>query len=828
MLTVIKKQQGMFMRTSVLVAIIVAMMFVLWSCKKNSNNSDNNVKKPDVKPTNPVVREADANRVIIENPPIDSNAESVSLVVTRPQNSNAVGYRYALVGLPSKPSADSPEVPPEIETSPNVLSIILGNKDFIAKLMAEHGNKLMTEALQDPDITAKVKNIGMKIVTNQNILNRIMTADGIDTAELMQIMQDVLADVGKMEKAKTAKEKAKYRNSILAAFGKIQKNKMLSDVIIDAMLQESAFIAKLIREQGIISSILGKKEVIDSIMNAEGGEDLKALIDIPAVISNLDNILADMLEDSEFVQLVTEPATRAAIENLMSYSQQIEKERKKKKKNRAKIKDLNNKLNAEMLKLGTNTELISNVMGRLLLRVPDESNDDTGNDDGTGDDSGGDEIVDGVDPCEMAEYSEFIAIGRRLSVELGDFGRKILCIVGYDADGNSQQGASRYEWERTYAPSIYFSDDGLPKIESDVSSISVTVNASDKSLAGYRYMLMHNQSSCSLEFNDYSEVVKGFTTPITATLSDPGLMLLCVYGVDSANRIASVISFHSWYYRPAAAPPAKVPEEPGTPDAPDPAVDYSNGLMEARVLIAGNNYYYPGDEAIKNIQIKNTGKGALSWSLKVDSNHSWLQFNRGDDNWHSVRNASDAEKKLGFVREALAVGGAKTVSFRLAKGMALGMPYYREAKFSLINNATGFVSSFMVRLFVPRMLVSNSVLGFYSNNKSAKRILTIANSGSGSLLWDIAPLPNRSNWWNMKITRNNNSGTGTIEFSLNNSNLPTAKGGGVLVQNFVIFSNGDSQGVEECKSSVAANFDGSTRVRWPTADCHDFKIQYRY
>lgn len=811
------------MRAITLVTIVVAMVFVLLSCKKNSNNSDNNVKKPDVKPTNPVVREADANRVIIENPPIDSNAESVSLVVSQPQNSNAIGYRYALVSLPSKPSPDSPEVPPEKETSPNVLSIILGNKDFIAKLMAQHGNKLMTEALQDPDITAKVKKIGMKIVTNQNILNRIMTADGIDTSELMQIMQDVLADVGKMEKAKTAKDKAKYRNKILAAFGKIQKNKTLSDVIIDAMLQESAFIANLIREQGIISSILGKKEVIDSIMSAEGGEDLKALIDIPAVIRNLDNILADMLEDSEFVELVTEPGTRAAIENIMSYSQQIEKERKKKKKNKAKIKDLNNKLNAEMLKLGTNTELISNVMGRLLTRVPDESND------GTDDDGGEDEveIVDGVDPCETAEYSEFIAIGRRLSVELGDFGRKILCIVGYDADGNSQQGASKYEWERTYAPSIYFSDDGLPQIESDVSSISVTVNASDKSLAGYRYMLMHNQSSCSLEFNDYSEVVKGFTTPITETLSEPGLMLLCVYGVDSSNRIASVISFHSWYYRPAAAPPAKVPDEPGAPDVIDPTVDYSNGLMEARVLIAGNNYYYPGDETVKNIEIKNTGKGALSWSLKVDSNHSWLQFNKGDGNWHSVRNASDAEKKLGFVREALAVDSATTVSFRLAKGMALGMPYYREAKFSLVNNATGFVSSFTVRLFVPRMLVSNSVIGFYSNNKSAKRILVIANSGSGRLLWDIVPLPNRSNWWSMKITRNN-SGTGTIEFTLNKSNLPTAKGGGVSVQNFVIFSNGDSQGVEKCKSSVAANFDGSTRVRWPTADCHDFKIQYRY
>ncbi|MDE3270069.1 MAG: hypothetical protein OYH77_07275 [Pseudomonadota bacterium] len=822
------------------IGILVILVLFSWSCKeKNREKTASKETKPQIQTTNPVVREGSEHRVVIANPPINSNADKITLVVSQPDSSDAVGYRYALVSLPSKETIDTSGDGSSGADSPNVLTIIIGNKDFISKLMAEHGGKIMTEVFNDPDISAKVKNIGMKIATNQNILSSITNADGIDTAELMGYMQSVLADISKMEKAKTDKERAKHRNSILAVFGKIQKNKELSDVIIDALLQESAFIANLIREEGIISSILNKKEIIDSIMNADGGEDLKALIDIPAVISNLDNIFADMLEDSEFISLVTEPTTRTAIEKLMGYSQQLEQERKKKKKNHAKIKELNDKVNAEMLKLAANTELMSNVMGRLLRRVPNES-------------SAPPEPVEvGGDPCEDAEYSELVDIGSRLSVELGDVGKKVLCIVGYDAEGNSQHGVSRYEWERTYAPALYFSDAGLPKPESDVSEIKITVNATDESLVGYRYLLLHDQSSCSLDFNAYLPVVKGFTTPITAKLDKAGLKLLCVYGVDSSNRIASVLNFHSWYYRvaPVAPPPAATTDQPpntapdtppntppdtppdtpidgGDKTPPPVAVDYSKGLMHTRVLIASNNYYYPGDRTIKNVEIKNHGVGALSWSLRVDGNHSWLQINTGDGNWQPVRNASDADSQLGFVRAVLGVGGKQTISLRLAGDMALGMPYYREARFSIVNNATGFVSSFSVRLYIPRLLVSNTVIGFNSNNKSEQRILVLANSGSGNLQWDIVPLPSRANWWSMQISRNPN-GTGMITFGLNKDKLPTADAGATYVQHFALFSNGDALGSSACKTPELTAFDGSSRVNWPTADCHDFKLLYR-
>ena len=786
--------------------LFLFIFFALFACKKGANSDDDNGsnkgKNEDTSNNNKVDEgnNLDSIQVYVADPPRDSNLEKINIGIKTPDGSSAVGYRYALVNRVEQTQAV------------DVVSILMGHQQFVMRFLEKRGAQIFASIADDPAMMQKVRKVGMRIISNQKIVNKIISADGIDASTLTKTLFGLLTDMNSLNSA-TGDERKRLRNKIITTLGNISKNKALMTVIVDAMLEEKEFLSRIIREESLISSVFGHPEVLAAIMEDEEGKALSELIDIPSVVASFDDIFARLLTDDEFVDLVTEAKTRARIEKLMGDYASLSEELSKKKKNHEKIKKLRKSVNKEMRALSNNTALMGKIMSSLAVGTTSQT-------------SSPPEVV--GDPCEDAEYSDLVDLGVITTVEVGGIGKKTLCIVGYDSAGNEQNDPTRYDFAKTSVSTVMLSG-ALPASESTANSINVDVRASDESLVGYRYGVFHNRGNCPHDPSDYPIAVHNFRNPISATLLNSGLKILCVFGVDGDENMASVLAFHSWYYLPPVVqqpddPPPSQPEQPNQP--PPVNDDISLGRISSLVLSERNNYLYPAEDTTKSILIENVGSGTLSWSLHVNDNHSWLVARGGVNDWSVVGNVTDAAQQLGFMRGRIPTNDRRKVQFRLAdtETMLYGRPYYREAIFTLRNNVSYFWTTFKVRFFIPKLKIYTNTILFSSQQPSATANISVQNIGEGYMKWDIVPVPHMKTWLNLRVERGGEKGSGILRLSLDRNFLPKLRGH--YVQHYALFSNGDAVGAENCSYNVTSSFSGKNHVVWNTADCHDLRVIY--
>lgn len=104
-----------------------------------------------------------------------------------------------------------------------------------------------------------------------------------------------------------------------------------------------------------------------------------------------------------------------------------------------------------------------------------------------------------------------------------------------------------HNWEQTNTPTITLGR-GLPNATSTAKMVEIAVSTSDRSLAGYRYRILHDEGLCPSTAKSYRGNVASFQRPITAAMQRAGLKTLCVFGVNDDHKLSSLIVSYSWFY----------------------------------------------------------------------------------------------------------------------------------------------------------------------------------------------------------------------------------------------------------------------------------------
>lgn len=704
--------------------------------------------------------------VRLANPPQDSNANTVKSEVI---GENAAGYRYAFV-------TEQPPQPQDIAVT------LFSNKDFVSSMLEQDNDHLINTITSNVSTMQKLKNVMGRIIANKNFVAAIIQADGIDIATVLPKLTSLMADINKLATVPANKKEA-LQNKIFNTFKELSANKNLVAAVTSAMIKEREFFAQVLREEKLISTILSDEELVAEIMKFKEGKIIGQIIAIPEVLLILEEIIADLLENEEFLQTLIEPDTSKEVHSMLMNILAFTQASQKKKKVPAEIKKIKTKIFTSIEKLANNRKLMAIIFATLMNEI--------------------NKPAVAYDPCQDAVYSSIQDISKPITLSnLEGEGTKTICVKGVNAEGKEQESPTVHEWEKTEIPSVLL--EGLPETRSASDQVHITAKPSDDSLVGYRYQVLSDITNCPPDPASYTGNVISFDTKITDRLDIEGVKILCIFGVDKDHSPATVIVSHGWNY-------AKNRVAQGLP------------RMYIKVLVDENNSFYAGDKNVKEIPIENHGGGTLHWHATVANNISWLEIKKESGSYISVANTNDASSQLGFIRGMVTRDTPENLQLRLAgpDDMSWGKPYYREGTIEFYNSNSYFRVKSVVRLFIPKLRLSAKNLYLSPTDPSGS--VDVTNIGSGEMKWKVVPLPAKKNWINYFI-HTSPSDPDRISFQIDSKQLPS--GSNRHVQRFAVFSNGDSTGAKRCLSSVARNFVGSNHVTWNTGDCHDLTVVY--
>ncbi len=197
-------------------------------------------------------------------------------------------------------------------------SALLGQQMFMLKVLEKEGSKLFSKLAENPATARKLQEVGMRLLSNKNLVNSLLKADGVDMAQVTAQVAALVSAIGTLDKAQTTQEENAARVGVNNALYDLSVNRNLMAAIMSTLAQEGDFLAKVLVEENLISGILGQKDFVAELMKYDEGKILAQIIDIPLALQKIEGIVAALLaneelmralvvpeDDEEFIQLVT-------------------------------------------------------------------------------------------------------------------------------------------------------------------------------------------------------------------------------------------------------------------------------------------------------------------------------------------------------------------------------------------------------------------------------------------------------------------------------------------------------------------------------------------
>ena len=436
--------------------VFVFLMLTMVGCKINVEGTD---PPPQVKQTQ---SSSEAGPVSVYVADTGDNNINVGLT-----GGNIDGHHYSIS------FSQTPE-------QKQLTSALLGQQMFMLRVLEKEGSRLFAKLAENPATTRKLQEAGMRLLSNKNVVNGLLKADGVDMGEVTAQIAALVTAIGELDTAKTTRAEDAARIKVNNALYDLSVNRNLMAAIMSTLAKEGDFLARVLLEENLITGILGQKDFIAELMKYDEGKILAQIIDVPLALQKIEEIVAVLLaneelmralvvpeDDEKFIQLVT---------NLHGLTNEIMFADEKISADRIKMKIL------EVMKsLTENEELFATIFTALFKDM-------------------------GMGSAPLTP-----------------------------------------NWEQTNTPTVKFGS-GLPQSTSTDKMVEIAVSTSDRSLAGYRYSILHNEGLCPNTSKSYTGNVSGFQKPITATLRREGLKTVCVFGVNDGHKLTSLIISYSWFY----------------------------------------------------------------------------------------------------------------------------------------------------------------------------------------------------------------------------------------------------------------------------------------
>ena len=549
------------------------------------------------------------------NEPISADGDSVSVEVT---GLNVASYRYAVVVT-------------RILQSRQLVSQILSQPKFVARLLQKSNKLLFDRIVADPEARQQLRRVAFEIIGNQNLVSAITNADGVDAAEVTGKMTEIIGDITKLDQEQDQNKRKALQDKISKDLQGLQRNKALVAATLSAMSLQGDFLSQLLRRENIIEDLLGDQQFIAEVLQLEEGQLFNKIVDIPLAVEKLSDITFMILGDDQLLaKLLLPSAEQDARLLLSSFLELLEELEENDKTGVSDVDHVKQRISEVFQELTENQRLIARVFSDLVLEVaflayyPDFCNEENGE----------------------VEYSDNQPLDQPISIDglreaLGEDGLQAICVIGEDDEGNEQEEPTVELLEGEMR--VTLSGDNLPAAGelSKRRSIEVTVQGHSPLLVGYRFLLL-NGEQCPFDLSRYSQNVYSFDQTIQGTVLTTGPKSLCVFGVNSEQELATNIIVHSWRYQ--------IPRGP------------------ARFDVRGTiQHLYAGEQSASDIIIRNIGDGVLNWQLTVNNSIDWLDIRMGDNgNWLNLANIADSGVQTTVVEGATDSGQISKLQLRVS------------------------------------------------------------------------------------------------------------------------------------------------------------------
>lgn len=359
-------------------------------------------------------------------------------------------------------------------------STLLGQQLFMMRVLEKEGSRLFSKLAQNPATARKLQEVGMRLLSNKNLVNSLLKADGVDMAQVTTQVAALVTAIGTLDNAKTTQEENNARIKINNALYDLSVNRNLMAAIMSALAKEGDFLAQVLLEENLISGILGQKDFIAELMKYDEGKILSQIIDIPLALKKIEEIVAVLLANEELMRALVVPEDDEKFVQLVTNLHELTNE----------IIFAEGQISADRIKV------------KIL------------------------EVMKSLTENEELFATIFTALFKDLGI------------------GSAPLTSN---WAQTNTPTITLGR-GLPSPTSTDKMVEINVSTSDRSLAGYRYSILHDVGLCPSAAKSYTGNVVSFQRPITATIRHPGLKTLCVFGVNDEHELSSLIVSYSWFY----------------------------------------------------------------------------------------------------------------------------------------------------------------------------------------------------------------------------------------------------------------------------------------
>ncbi len=197
-------------------------------------------------------------------------------------------------------------------------SALLGQQMFMLRVLEKEGSRLFAKLAENPVTTRKLQEAGMRLLSNKNVVDGLLKADGVDMSQVMTQVTALVAAIGELDAAQDANAENAARIKVNNALYDLSVNRNLMAAIMSTLAKEGDFLAQVLLEENLITGILGQKDFVAELMKYDEGKILSQIIDIPLALQKIEEIVAVLLaneelmralvipeDDEKFVQLVT-------------------------------------------------------------------------------------------------------------------------------------------------------------------------------------------------------------------------------------------------------------------------------------------------------------------------------------------------------------------------------------------------------------------------------------------------------------------------------------------------------------------------------------------
>lgn len=422
--------------------------------------------------------------------------------------------------------------------------------------------------------------------------------------------------------------------------------------------------------------------------------------------------------------------------------------------------------------------------------------------------------------CVDADYGEFKKITEQLKITLGNDGDKIICLRGKGEDNQIQKNIERYQWIKipqmlsiSTLPIAYAS--GLPNGESHLNQINANV-AGLNGATKYQYVLLDQENANCNNINDqdYQKNEHPITMPLNLQGLSNGNKTLCIRGVDNNGKIQEDVAKYCWI-KTSTSPPA---------------IETASGksrlyLNKTKIKFnSGSQNYY-------NIIITNKGSEQLRWRAQTSQAIDWLKIRAHRTNYKIVKKSQNLISGYLPARNNTSGSGSSTnnstqVFFKLSNETKTnyGKPYLRTNKIRFYNEDSNWHHDVEITLKIPKLRAAGGTMRF--NNRTQASRIPLENIGeqSAQLQTNYLPVITNQNNYN-KFTKairvgfekiNNKLFFKASQYTNNNTTR--------ITQKYLIYSNGDSKGINNCKIETNKTYPGNFSPPWKTTNCISITI----